>query len=147
MTESDSRLRDLVAEHGWAVVAVPEDDEGPGFAYSVGLAERFGHPEVAVSGVPADLMHRLVNDAADLVASGTVLTDGARTGALLVGYDCAARAVAAGNYREFFGAAERYYGGRPFRAVQVFWPDRDGRYPWEPGYASDEQTRMDQSTT
>ena len=143
MNKGDDRIRDLVAEHGWAVVAVPEDDEGPGFAYSVGLAERFDHPEVAISGMPTDLMHRLVNDAADLVASGTTLAGGARTDALLVGYDCVVRPVAAANFGEYLGAAERYYGRRSFEAVQVFWPDRDGRCPWEAGYASDEQARMD----
>lgn len=145
MSRGDDRTRDLVAEHGWAVVTVPEDEEGPGFAYSVGLAERFGHPEVAISGMPTDLMHRLVNDAADLVAGGTTLTDGVRTDALLDGYACIVRAAAAANYGEYFGAAERYYGGRPFEAVQVFWPDRDGRYPWEAGYASDSQARMDET--
>ena len=143
MSDADEALNALVAEHGWAVVTVPEDDEGPGFAYSIGLAERYGHPEVAVSGLPPDLLLRLVNDAAALVAGGAVLEDGARTDALLIGYACAVRAVAADSYGEFLGAAVRFYRGQPFDAVQVFWPDRDGRYPWETGYANGPQARMD----
>ena len=133
--------------HSRAVITVPEDEVGPGFAYSIGLAKRFGHPEVAISGMPTDLMHRLINDAGELIASGTALTDGARTDALLVGYDCVVRAVAAANYGDYFGAAERYYRGRPFDAVQVFWPDRDRRYPWEAEYASAEQARMDEAAS
>ena len=140
------RTRDLIAEHGWTVIIVPEDEAGPGFAYSVGLAERFGHPEVAISGLGHDVMHRLINDAAAVVASGTALQDGARTDALLEGYSCAVRAAAPSNFGDYFGEAQRYYRGQPFDAVQVFWPDRAGRFPWDSEYASAAQARMDDQT-
>lgn len=141
---SDERTRDLIAEHGWAVIRVPEDEEGPGFAYSIGLTERFGHPEIAISGLPGDLLHRLVNDAAALIAGGERWAAGTRTDALLEGYACTVRAVVPPNVHTFLGAAVRYYGDEAFGAVQVFWPDRDGRYPWETEYAGAEQARMDE---
>ena len=144
MSDSDDQTRDLVAEHGWAVITVPEDSEGPGFAYSVGLVEQFGHAEVAVSGLSNDLMHRLINDAAAAIADGDTLAPGTETAALLEGYADAVRAVAESNYGAYFGTALRYYGQQPFDAVQIFWPDRAGLYPWEEGYASDEQARMDE---
>ena len=140
------RTRDLIDEHGWTVIIVPEDEVGPGFAYSIGLAERFGHPEVAISGLRNGLMHQLVNDAAEVVASGTALSDGAQTDALLEGHPCVVRAAAADTFGDYFGEAERYYQDEPFDVVQVFWPDQVGRYPWDAGYASAAQARMDGQT-
>ena len=132
-----------MTDHGWAVIKVPEDEVGPGFAYSVGLGERFDHPEVVISGLGLDLMHRLVNDAAAVVASGTALRDGSETDALLKGHACAVRAASPSNYDDYFGEAARYYRDRPFEVVQVFWPDRAGRYPWDSEYASAAQARTD----
>lgn len=143
MSASTDRTRELVADHGWAVIKVPEDEAGPGFAYSVGLAERFDHPEVVISGLGLDLMHRLVNDAAAVVASGTALQAGSETDALLEGYPCAVRAASPLSYDYYFGEAARYYRGRLFDVVQVFWPDETGRYPWDSEYASAAQARTD----
>lgn len=41
-----------VQQHGWHVLKVMEDNEGPAFAYTVGLYHSFGHPELIVVGLP-----------------------------------------------------------------------------------------------
>lgn len=144
MSSALDRTRSLIAEHGWAVIRVPEDIIGPGFAYSIGLVENYGHPEIAVSGLPGPLMHRLVNHAAALVAEGMAFQHGRQSDALLEGCACEIRALAPESYDEYLGRAVWHYDDRPFEAVQIFWPDREGRYPWDPGYDTAEQERMDQ---
>src|SRR3954469_19204156 len=57
-----SRIQESIDAHGWHVAIVPEDDEGPGFAYSIGLYRTLGHPEVIIFGLAVDHLHRAVND-------------------------------------------------------------------------------------
>jgi hypothetical protein len=39
------------------------------------------------------------------------------------------------------GAAYARYGTDRVRLQQVVWPDRAGRFPWEPGYEHDPQVQ------
>lgn len=51
VTEAD-RERKLVSdieEFGWHVIMIAEDDEGPAFAYSIGLFKILGHPRSSSS--------------------------------------------------------------------------------------------------
>ncbi|WP_264201768.1 DUF4262 domain-containing protein [Streptomyces antimicrobicus] len=43
----DQTVIEHVQQHGWHVVMVPEDEIGPGFAYTIGLAHTHGAPELA----------------------------------------------------------------------------------------------------
>jgi hypothetical protein len=48
MSHFEKLLHD-VETHGFHVILVPEDDEGPGFGYTVGLHETLSQPEVLAS--------------------------------------------------------------------------------------------------
>jgi len=61
--ESEGIIRDHIERFGWHVTLIPEDDEGPGFAYSIGLYQSFKQPEVIMFGCPPELMHTLINQA------------------------------------------------------------------------------------
>ena len=127
----DRRLLADIAKWGWHVVLVPEDEEGPGYAFTVGFGSGFGHPELAAVGLPLDVLHGMLNAAGEAVRSGAVLAPGRRYGGLLEGYDCAAVAVAPRWHEELLGMACWYYrGAAEFSALQLVWPDRQGRYPW-----------------
>jgi len=52
----DQKLLDDVAEYGWHVIKVLDQPDAPGWAYSVGLFQNFGHPEIMVFGLDLDLM-------------------------------------------------------------------------------------------
>ena len=66
--EQIRRRRDLtIRVHGW-LMAVVEDDDGPGWTYTVGLTESFGHPELLCVGVEADVQQTLVQSMADEIA-------------------------------------------------------------------------------
>src|SRR5947209_11847293 len=68
--EHDRKLLGDVARHGWHVIGVEEDEEGPAFAYSIGLYRTFGHPEVIVLGLPVRVLHRIINAVGEEVRSG-----------------------------------------------------------------------------
>jgi hypothetical protein len=130
-----SRIQENIDAYGWHVVIVPEDDEGPGFAYSIGLYRSLGHPEVIIFGLEVDTLHRAVNNVGAEVCQGRRFGEGDTSVEIFEGCPVAFRAVSAEHYEEYLGQAVRYYGGKEFPALQCFWPDREGRFPWQVGYS------------
>ena len=144
MSEPRPSLDELVRRHGWAVIKVPEDDRGPGFAYTVGLYRAHGHPELFMSGLPLEALHAILNDMAAQVRAGAQFTADQRTGDVLEGYDVVLRAISPAAFDSYLGAGVRFYEDQPFPALHVYWPDRAGRFPWEAGV--DAWTRWAQPT-
>ncbi|GAA0349260.1 DUF4262 domain-containing protein [Streptomyces blastmyceticus] len=72
----DLRVIGDVQRYGWHVVMVPEDDIGPGFAYTIGLAHTHGAPELAMFGLDVRDMHRMLNTLGERAAAGAVLESG-----------------------------------------------------------------------
>ena len=68
--EHDRQLLADVEQHGLHVIGVEEDEEGPGFAYSIGLYHSFDHPEVIVFGLPVRVMHPIINGIGEQVRAG-----------------------------------------------------------------------------
>lgn len=124
-----------VERYGLHVINVAADDRGPGFAYSVGLFRTFAHPELILVGLPRQTMHDLLNGAADAIRAGARFGGGDVTDALLEGYDCTFRPVPDRLYRAYLGWAGWFYDGQPFPALQLVYPDRERRWPWDAGAA------------
>lgn len=130
MDPGDAQVHADIATYGWHVVKVPEDDEGPGFAFTIGLYKRFQHPELIVFGLASDTMHLMLNGAGEAVRTGRTYAAGQSYDDLLEGYDCTFRPVPQRHYHAFLGYARWYYHGDDFPALQLVWPDREHRYPW-----------------
>jgi Domain of unknown function (DUF4262) len=141
MDRAERRTRDLIAAHGWGVIAVPDGGEGP-FAYSVGLTTTFNHPEIIVFGLDTDTMHRMINNAGEEVRSGQRFFPGDRSSEVLDGCDVAFRAVDHCHFDEYFGHAQRVHGKDDFEAIQMFWPDAEGRFPWDAGFTDELRDRQ-----
>ena len=134
-TPTDDQERKLLAdveEYGWHVVAVAADDEGPGFAYSVGFFHTFGHPEVIVFGLDTDIMIDIINGIGDQIEAGEALNDLDESGDVLEGYNIFFRTVEHRHYPEYYGCALWFYQGATFPALQCIWPDAEHHYPWHP---------------
>jgi hypothetical protein len=112
-----------VARYGLHVINVPADERGPGFAYSVGLHRSFQHPEVIIVGLARDVMHGMLNDLADRVRQGERFEAGATSDEFLEGYACTFREVQGRLYVDDW---------QPFPALQLVYPDRERRWPWDP---------------
>jgi hypothetical protein len=129
-------VRSNVAEHGCHVMMVEADEEGPGFAYSIGLTRTHAQPEVICFGLRNEVTHSIINEVQDRMASGEQFKDGDRVSGLIEGYVCALRRMDRACYREYLGYARWFNEGDDFETLQIVWPDRQGRFPWDAGYAA-----------
>ncbi len=121
-----------VKSTGWFVIGVEEDETGPGFAYSIGLEHSYKHPEVILKGLAVDIMMSLVNDIGNKVKSGQIFKAGERSSDVFGGSDCLFVEVPASAYEDHPVQAKNYYKGKPFRALQCLWPDKQARFPVDP---------------
>jgi hypothetical protein len=125
----EEKVLQNIREHGWHVMRIAEDDEGPGFAYSIGL-----DPELIVFGLRSDVMHSMINELGARLRSGERLAPGDVVEGLLVDAKCVLVEVERSQYREYFGYALWYHKGPSFRALQIVWPSKTtGALPWEDG--------------
>jgi hypothetical protein len=130
---SEQRVIDDVKRYGWHVVGVEDDDEGPGFAYSIGIQQTLDHPEIIVFGLKnAKTMMQVINVIGDEVRKGERFEDWHESDEVLDGYSCMFRTVPKDAYREYLGYAMWFYRPKTFDVLQCIWPDKQHRYPWHP---------------
>ena len=134
LDENERSVLKRLERHGWFVNVIAEDRVGSGFAYSFGLYERFRHPEIIICGLPADTMQTLVNDVGQKVSDGVRYKSGDNARDLAEGRTCTFRDVNPVVYSETFTWAVWFYGNQEFPALQLFWPDKQDRFPWDPKF-------------
>ncbi|MFY9344320.1 MAG: DUF4262 domain-containing protein [Planctomycetota bacterium] len=122
-----------VDEHGVHIAHVDGDDDEPTFSFTIGLWHSFDQPEVIVFGMPEEVAAELLNSLADEAAENRKFLAETRHEGLLVGYPVRLVALPRERYRDYLQAAVWAYEGDDFPAVQLVWPDKQGRWPWEPG--------------
>jgi hypothetical protein len=134
-TPADDHDRKLLADvkkHGWHVIAVEADEDGPAFAYSIGLQHTFKHPEMIVFGLDVRVMHSMINGIGEEVKNGSQFEHLDESDDVLDGYNVCFRTVEKRHYPDYFGYARWFYRGDKFPALQCVWPDAQHRYPWHP---------------
>lgn len=128
---------DDIAEHGWSGILIEEDEEGPGFEYTVGFMETLGHPEVIIFGLPKQEGHDILWQIFKSIQAGTPFAAPGRYEHVLVGRLCDSRFIHPSQYSEYLGYAKwhRSYVGKrgDLVAVQCVWPDADNHFPGELG--------------
>jgi Domain of unknown function (DUF4262) len=130
--DRDANVRRDVAEFGCHVSVLTDPRGEPVCAFTIGLVTTYGHPEIVVFGLPPEVAVGLLEALEEDLEDGTRFATDRRYDNLLRGYACMFRPVHPDNVG-MFEAAVRYHGGRDFPILQVFWPDRQGRFPWEAG--------------
>ncbi|MFI7208458.1 DUF4262 domain-containing protein [Micromonospora aurantiaca (nom. illeg.)] len=131
------RQGEMIDRVGWSVTLVHpsgDDDTGSPYAYTVGLTAH-GYPELLIAGLDPAISQQLLNDlAARVYDRAERFSHGQRIGDLIAGYDAA---IIDGEPTEQMcpGAAIARYGQEQVRVQQIVWPDPDGRFPWDDGYA------------
>lgn len=127
------RVLDDVEAHGLHIVHVPGDDDAPGYSFTIGLWHSFEQPEVILFGLDPEVAQDLLDAIADEASEDRKYLDGTRHDDVLVGYPVRFLAVPKEQYVEHLGPALWAYEGHEFPCVQLVWPDKQGRWPWEPG--------------
>jgi len=115
----DLAISENIRRFGRHAMMVPEDDIGPGFAYTIGLAHSFGSPELAMFGLDIHVMHRALNVLGQRTANGTPLADGQEYAGALEQRPVLLRRADQRWYRTFFGRAIGFYRRPPLPVLQV----------------------------
>lgn len=154
MLAYDVQMAELIKEHGWACQGVfaTVEEPAPSFVYTVGLscirqgyaawvdappgAGFFDHPELFIVGLDPHVGTSFLNDL------GTRVKDGATLAAGDVFDDIAnlpLRLISIDSQMAEMNFANAYFAtpARAVDALQVCWPDTQGRFPWENGYDID----------
>lgn len=150
LDQEDARITSVIRRHGWAIEYIGGgccsapgcdggDDEGPPFAYTVGLFG-LGHPELLVFGLEADTAMHLLNALGDRIREDeeTLLP-----GQLLTFEEWEHRVIPeeVPNPGEIVFSANRFY-QRPSEfsvpVLQLSYDDLSGRFPWDEGYSHPE---------
>lgn len=127
---------DLVAcikgEPGWGVPMIFGSETEPGYAYTVGLESNYNHPELMIYGLPPELMHWAINELGQKVKDGHRFEDGELIKEMfnMPAIIKSCNKSANDNLR----LAHVIYGGQEFRVMQIYWPDTEGKFPWEDGF-------------
>lgn len=131
MNTGDRKVLSDVKEYGWHVLSVHEDDEGPGFSFTIGLYHTFKHPEVLMMGLDTDFMSGILNNIGDDIKTGMRYEAGKEYPEIVENYKCSFQKIDEKFYVDYLGTAMWFYKGKSFPALQCIYPDMSGHYPWD----------------
>lgn len=150
LDQEDAKVADVIRRHGWYIQYVGGglcsrpgcdggDDEGPAFAYTVGLFG-LGHPELLMFGVYPETALGALNDLGKRIMAGANLLPGQ-----LIIFDHWPHRVVpeeVPNPGDIVFTTNRFY-QRPDEAsvpvLQLSYDDDAGRFPWEEDYSDPER--------
>jgi len=137
----------MIETNGWAIEPVMPDPDSdpptPAYAYTIGLPELTGFPEVAIFGLTPVAARGLFDLVVDMLRGGTEIPLGVElTGLFDNDLRCVFVPIDLEVYGGWFATLQAWYRGRDVEVVQLLWPDRNGFLPHEAGYA--QQMRMAQ---
>lgn len=126
-----TKISSDIENFGVSIIMIEETDYLPSFAYSIGLWEKFKHPELICFGLSIETLHTLVNEVASLVKEGQSIQIDEIYDEIF--QDSSARFIKVDNRNlsDYFGTAINYYDSDSFSAIQLVWTDRNDKFPWE----------------
>jgi len=145
----ESTINADIEKYGCHIVLVEADDYLPAFAYSIGLFQTYHHPEVICFGLAPEVLKTLIQEAHQLVKQGKKLIPGHLFPEFLKGYHTQFLRVSPAYYPDYFGSAQRFYYPHNFPALQLVWPDKQNKFPWEASFNADlkfSQPLLDRNT-
>jgi hypothetical protein len=126
----------VVETQGWCAepVAPTEDPPTPGYTYTIGFEDTFGHPDLVIFGLAPVAARGLLEMVATHLEAGGELPVGVFVGLLDNDLRAAVFPVAVTEFGDLFPSASHYYERDDFRMRQFLWPDKGGRLPWDDDY-------------
>ncbi|WP_233258839.1 DUF4262 domain-containing protein [Shewanella sp. YLB-09] len=127
-------IRTNIEKFGWHFLYIfdPEGNASD-FSYSVGFEESYNHPEIIVFGLKKDTAHHILSDIADELKNGKTFNPNERLNDVIGGdMDVLFKPVQEEFHSEYLGLASKYY-QKSFRAMVMFWPNKQNILPTEGG--------------
>jgi hypothetical protein len=129
----------MIETNGWALEPVTPradtDPPTPAYAYTIGVSELVGFPEIAVFGLTPVASNGLITLVVDALRGGTEIPLGIELIGLLDNdLRCMFAQVDTEAAAGTFATLDAWYRGQPYAVVQLLYPDRNGFMPYELGY-------------
>ena len=122
----------IIDLQGYAVEPVRAADGRPAYAYTIGVEDMLGHPELVAVGLDGEFASRLFAEFVDHLRSGGELpVSQPFVGMLGDELPCVLLPVDVEVHADWFAGAADHYSYRPFRVLQLVYPDAAGRFPWD----------------
>lgn len=135
MEEYIAKLDAIIEKHGYAVQSVMDN---PPMSYTVGLTD-LGLPELVMVGVPIPSMQAIINEAVARMRSTQPFAPGqlqSELANLPLRIDAVHISQVLGRLYMLIGYEKRRQRQvTELKVLQLVWPDQDGRYPDDSGYA------------
>lgn len=129
------KISEDVEKYGCHLALFEPDNYLPGFAYTIGLFKKFGHPELICFGLNTDVLASVLNHACDLIKSGQTLTSDTLYSDFLEAYNIQFLLVDKGYYSNYVGYAGWFYNQTfDFPLLQLVWPDKQHFFPWDKNF-------------
>ncbi|HLP13783.1 MAG TPA: DUF4262 domain-containing protein [Flavobacteriales bacterium] len=109
----------------------------PQFGYSIGFFETYGHPEIICFGLDLDLIDNIIQNAHRQIKLGMRFEKDTSYGGFLEGYDIVFIDVMNGHQGDWVGYDAWYFKERKVPCLQLIWPDKNRKWPWEEEYNED----------
>jgi hypothetical protein len=133
MLTKDQEIARSVAENGWHAISVT--DCFPSFVYTCGLLTTFQHPELVVFGLEQHTAYSTLAVMVESLRNGQLFTQIGTYNGVLDEWSIAVRRVHPTQFEIYLGYSMAHcrHMGNPggLAALQVFWPDKQGRFPYE----------------
>ncbi|MHB8880405.1 MAG: DUF4262 domain-containing protein [Thermodesulfovibrionales bacterium] len=127
------KVQDDITKYGLSVITVPGDANSPTISYSIGLWRSYNHPEIITFGLPPQVALIIINDIGERIKKGTRFKDGDRA-EKLSNFPMAFVQVPKDRFEGNLNVALAYYEHSEFGVLQLVWPDKQGKFPWETGF-------------
>ncbi|MBN9295702.1 MAG: DUF4262 domain-containing protein [Filimonas sp.] len=141
--EAKQAILDNIEKYGCHLALLEGDNYLPPFVYSIGLFQKFGHPEIICFGLKTDVMATIINEVCRLAKAGERFVPGKLYPGFLQDYSIQFVEVAKEYYPNYLGYGGWFYNmSFEFPALQLIWPDKDHRFPWETEFNPDWKRRQ-----
>jgi hypothetical protein len=139
---NDEQTKSDVEKFGFSVIIIEATNYLPSFAYSIGLWKTFKHPEIICFGLTIKNLHALINDVAQLVKQGQIITTNKNYDNFFNNSDTQFVKVDQSYLAHYFGTAINYYNSDQFPALQFVWTNRNNKFPWDNDFEDEFQYRQ-----
>lgn len=103
------KIQRNMEQYGCYIIQVKPDGFLPGFAYTIGLYQKFNHPEIICFGLSLDLLGSVLNDACELIKNGQSLQVGVHYDDFIADFSIQFLTVDKSFYPNYWGIANSVF--------------------------------------
>jgi hypothetical protein len=137
---SERHVLEDIEKFGWHIWQVSPGATDDGFSYSVGMNKTLGFPDVIVFGQKTKWQGDMINLIGREVREGRRFAFDEPVGGLIPDYKCILKPASSLQTFMYYATWVSWYqehhlkSDEPTQVVQLVWPDKEGRFPWDEGW-------------